>query len=477
MTEPWALSIDDAAALIGRRELSAGELLASLLERINQTEERFQAWTSIDIEGAMEAARQADQDSANHRKHGWLHGIPIGVKDVIDTAGWPTEAGSRACAGRIPAADAASVAALRTAGATILGKTVTHEFAYGQNTPPTRSPWGLDRYPGGSSAGSGVAVAAGHVPGALGTDTAGSIRNPAAVNGIVGLRPTTGLVNTDGLVGLSPRLDQVGPIARSVTDCTLLLAGLVDDAVRHRLGNGDDPVRALRNRAASHDSVRVGVDRASWAESGVTADVIAVLEEAVEDLRRNGAHIVEVSLPELRIGLPITLVFCLLDASEKYRTLLAARAADMAPGTRVMFELGLVVTDADLDLALNARRFLQQTLRRAFEEHRLTALASPTLPAVAPRLADLATDLTRDGEAADLSGALLLLSPSNVCGLPGLSLPCGKAGGLPVGMHLLGRPFDDLDLLALGYRYEQETPWKTMKPDCWQSVGGEIDLP
>jgi Asp-tRNA(Asn)/Glu-tRNA(Gln) amidotransferase A subunit family amidase len=458
MSQGWKIGIEAASRGIQARELSVHELVTSVLDRLQATESELQAWAFIDPEAALAAARSADREIGRGGYRGALHGIPIGVKDVIDTAGMPTEAGSTACVGRVPKCDAATVRHLRTAGAIVLGKTITHEFAYGQGQPPTKNPWDPARYAGGSSVGSGVAVAVGSALGCLGTDTGGSVRNPAAINGVVGLRPTTGLIDCTGMFHLSLNLDQVGPIARSVTDCGMLLAGMLDPPV---WGKSQPTVEAVQRPL--HD-VRVGVDFGSWRACGVVSDVYRVVSAALEDLRSAGAVVVEVSCPELRLGLPIALAFSLMEASAAHRDLLQSHGDRIGTSTRVMLELGLLVTEDELDLARRGREHVRNAIRHTFEQAALTALMSPTLPWTAPLLSDLATDLTRVSDARDLSDAVLMLAPANVCGLPGLSVPCGEALGLPISMHLLGRPYDDLTLLRLAYQYEQRTPWHTRHP-------------
>jgi Asp-tRNA(Asn)/Glu-tRNA(Gln) amidotransferase A subunit family amidase len=461
--QPWQLDITGASRLIAARKLGVTEYTRSLLERIATTDPALRAWQLVDEASALAAARAADRDITRGRLRGPLHGIPFGVKDVIDTAGVATEGGSRAYTARIPGVDSAVVRSLREQGAILLGKTVTHEIAYGQNVPPTQNPWRPGRYPGGSSAGSGVAVAVGSAPGCLGTDTAGSVRNPASVNGLVGLRPTTGVIDLTGMMHLTRRLDQIGPITRTIEDCSVLLDGMLSPEGRRRLN------------AAEGGTLRIGVDFEHWREAGVTDQVSDAVRLAVKQLTETGVEVVEVSLPELRLGLPVTLLFCLFDASREHRAALNERPDAFAVGTRVMLELGHLVTENDLLLARQARSYLRRRIRETFLAHDLAALVSPTLASTPPPLGQLAADLTRDGAEADLSSALVLLSPANVCGLPGLSVPCGIADGMPIGLHLLGRPFADRTLLALAGRFEAAAGWRGLHPPCWYDASPAVD--
>lgn len=458
-------TIEAAADALRAGTLSCAALLDATIARLRATEPHVHAWAHLDLDRARETAAQLDAELERGQPRGPLHGIPVGVKDVIDAAGCPSEAGSRVLRGRVPTADAASVAHLRAAGAVIVGKTVTHEFAYGQDEPPTRCPWDLDCYPGGSSAGSGVAVAVGSALAALGTDTGGSIRNPASVNGIVGLKPTNGRVSRRGLIPVSPTLDQIGPLTRTVGDCALVLSAIAG-------GDAGDPTaspqpvadyRAALGRPV--DGARIGVDRAAFADARVGAEAVAAVAAALETLASLGAEIVEVAAPELAHALPAGLTVSLAEASEWHRELLRARPADYVAGTRTLLQLGELVPATDVIAARRVCRRVARATRQTFERHRLDALAGPVLPGPTLPLRDLAVDLTRDGDAADLSGALRLLIGANVTGLPAVSVPCGSSRtGLPLGLHLMGRPFGEAPLLNLAHAYEQATDWHVRRP-------------
>lgn len=454
-SEPWELGIADAAALIREGELSAVELLTSVLGRIEETEEYAQAWVHVDAEGAMAAARAADREPGT----GPLLGVPVAVKDVIDVRGLPTEGGSEALRGHIAQADASAVARLRTSGAVILGKLQTHEFAFGQGTPPTRNPWDPERYAGGSSVGSGVAVAVGSVPGALGTDTGGSVRNPAAVNGLVGLKPSTGLVDGSGVLTVSHSLDHIGPIARSVADCALLLEGMLSEAALARIG-GPFAERVERSTAPA----RLAVDPAAWDSCGVHSEVRGLVEAALACLEGLGFEIVEIGLPELDFALPASLAVSLSEAAEHHRALLRQAARDYLPGTRVMIETGALVTREDLRLAGEVRAYLRDLLARAFDRTGTCALLAPTLPAVAPLEAQMSHELTGSTDTDSLASALRMLSPANLLGLPAVSVPCGLASGQPVGLHIMGREFHDARVLGIARAYEAASRWSSLVP-------------
>jgi len=461
---PWDLTLAEAAGLIARRECSSAELLEIVLERLHATEPRVRAWALVDEDGARAAAAEADRLLAAGDHRGPLHGIPVGLKDNIETRGLATEAGSRAMAGNVPVADAAVVARLRDAGATILGKTVTHEFAFGQNRPATINPWDPGRYAGGSSVGSGVAVAVGSALAALGTDTGGSVRNPAAVNGLVGLKPTFDLISRCGVVASTLSLDHVGPITRTVTDCALILSELVDPG-----SAAEGPAAPRQGYAAGlHAPIagcRVGVDRSSWIGAGISREAGSAVDRSLLALEEQGAVILEVTGPRLEEALTVGLTLGLSEAGALFRKLLGSRALDLAPGTRVMFALGLLLRASDYVWAQQMREVVRADVRSLYEEHRLDVFASPTLPGPAVPLEALETDFTREGEEGDLSGALRLLNWANVTGQPAISVPCGRSSdGMPLGMQLVGRPFAEAALLRIAHAHEQATSWHAHRP-------------
>lgn len=459
MTEPWELGIAEAAGRIRRRELSAVELLDSVLGRLHGTEDYAHAWAFVDERGAREAARMADEQAAGGHFGGGLHGIPLGVKDVIDVRGMPTEAGSDSLRGNTAKYDAGVVHQLRASGAVILGKLQTHEFAFGQGTPPSRNPWDPERYAGGSSVGSGVAVAVGSIPGALGTDTGGSVRNPASVNGLVGLKPSAGVVSSTGVLHVSHTMDHVGPIARSVEDCAALLDAMVDPPALARLGGsvsariGDLPA-----------PLRLGVDRRMWSEWGVAADVRAAVEEALSVLTDLGIEIVELSLPEVDLALHASVAISLSEAAHHHRERLLSAAERYLPATRIMIETGALASEDEIHLAWQVRRYLQAFIPEAMAKAGVAGLVSPTLPAIAPFAASMSSELTGSTGEGSLATALRMLSAANLTGMPGLSVPCGFASGQPIGVHVMGIKHSDAAVLAIGNAYEQAARWRTYVP-------------
>lgn len=445
--------------------MSSTELTEAILSRIHATEPLVHAYAIVLAEAARRDAARADRELANGMWRGPLHGIPLGIKDLCYLRGVATEAGSRAMKGFMPMFDATVVVRLRDAGAVILGKTVTHELAYGQNVPPTKNPWDPAYYPGGSSAGSGVATAVGSAFGAIGTDTGGSIRVPASINALVGLKPTYGRVPRRGVVALSSSLDHVGPLTRDVKDCALVLQVIA----------GHDPLdpssldRPVPDFTAELEAgaqgFRLGVDRGYFFSSAVSDEVRTAVESALVDLERKGATLVEVTIPEMEMALVVGLTLLQVEASTQHRMLLRNRGADLDLGTRLMLELGEFIPGTHYALALRARRTIQAGVRNTFEAKCLDALVSPTLPLPTVKLDDMLVDFLGGGEGIDLSAMLKHGIIANVTGLPALTIPCGVSGiGFPIGLQFIGRPFAEASLFTLARAYEASTPWHKLRP-------------
>ena len=465
MGELTDLTIAEAGRQLRRRQCSAVGLVEATLRRIEATEPVTHAYALVLADRAQRAADQADRELARGLDRGPLHGIPFAVKDLCHMRGLPTEAGSRAMAGFEPDYDATVVRRLEDAGAIIVGKTVTHEFAYGVNVPPTRSPWCLECYPGGSSTGSGVAVSVRSAFGAIGTDTGGSIRIPAAINGIVGLKPTYGRVSRAGVVPLATSLDHVGPMTRTVADCAIVLQAIAGYD-RADPGSVDEPVPDFRvGLADDARSLVIGVERGYFFYEGVAADVRRAVEGALDTLRGQGATIVEVSLPELSFSAEVLMTILAAEAATLHRKLLRERPDDYDPATRLAIALGEFVPATHYLTAQRARTLIKRAMANLFNAYGLDALLSPTMP-----LTTVAQDALR-APRADYPGETPILSMihhsfnANVTGQPALSVPCGLAeNGLPVGFQLLGRPFAEATLFRLAHAYEREHAWTALQP-------------
>jgi aspartyl-tRNA(Asn)/glutamyl-tRNA(Gln) amidotransferase subunit A len=451
----FGLTVTEAGARLLRREVSAEQLLEAVLDRVEETEPLIHAYAHLMPESARAEASRIDAELARGVWRGPLAGIPIALKDLVYTSRAPTEAGSRVLEAWVPGFDAEVVRRLRLAGAVVVGKTHTHEFAYGVNIPPTRNPWRLDCYPGGSSAGSGAAVAARSAFAAIGTDGGGSIRCPASVNGIVGLKPTTGRVSRRGVVPMSSTFDNVGPLARSVEDCALVLGAMagydpLDPA------SVEEPVPDFRKGLSSGlRGVRLGVERSFFFSERLTADVSAVAEAALDFFRAEGADLVEVEIPELELAVAIGMPPIVADTTAYHHDWIRERADRYEPATRVMIELGELIPATHYVRAQRARRFLRERVRAVFESDRLDALFAPTLPMPTVPVDELNLDLTEGSGETPGSSFFRQCVSANIVGVPALSFPGGfSADRLPIGLALFGRPFGEAELFRIAHAYE-----------------------
>lgn len=445
------LGAAELARRMARRELSPVAVVEAHLDRIAALDPKLNAFLRVTAERARDEARAAERELAAGRPRGPLHGVPLALKDLFETAGLATTAGSRILAGNVPARDAAAVARLRAAGLVLVGKTNLHEFAFGTTTdnPHTgacRNPWDLARSPGGSSGGSGAALAAGLCAASLGTDTGGSIRIPAAACGVVGLKPTLGRVSRRGVVPLSWSLDTVGPMARTVEDAALLLDAIAgpdpeDDACSRR------PAESFgRELEAGVGGLALGVPR-EWFFDGVEPGIAAAVEAALAALERAGARRVEVAAPGMAEAHTAHHAVLAVEAAAFHGRWLRERPDDYGDDVRRGLELGSLVPAVDY---VNARR-MQTVARRTFAAalERADVLVTPALPAAPLRVGE---PMSREPGVAWNR----LLTPFNLAGLPALSVPCGFDGaGLPVGLQVVGRPFAEASLLRVGRALER----------------------
>jgi aspartyl-tRNA(Asn)/glutamyl-tRNA(Gln) amidotransferase subunit A len=446
------LSIADAAANIRRGELSPLELTAAVLDRISATEPVIHAFVTVLADEALAEARQAQQELQSGHDRGPLHGIPIAIKDIIDIAGLPTRCGSESRAGVSPAtADARVVKHLREAGAVIVGKTVTHEFAAGVSSPPARNPWDPDRIPGGSSGGSGASVAAGSSLAAMGSDTAGSIRIPAALNGVVGLKPSFGRISCEGVFPLSWSLDTVGPLTRSVRDAEIVFAAIVE--------NGNEV-----GQPASKDVVtglRIGVPR-SYFFDRLQPDVAASIERAIATLKDLGAETLDVDWPEAAVAAATGFVICRPELASVHAQTLRTTPELLGPVLRARLEAFSLFPAQDYVRALRVRSVIRRSIADLYRQHGLTALVTPTTAATATKT-DTLTIAFPDGEEPVHAGFTRLTMPFNTTGQPVLSIPCGFDGdGLPIGLQIVGRPYEEAAIYQIGRALEDalgERPW------------------
>ncbi|HZU04538.1 MAG TPA: Asp-tRNA(Asn)/Glu-tRNA(Gln) amidotransferase subunit GatA [Chloroflexota bacterium] len=476
------LTLLEARALLRAREISAVELTDAYLARIAALEPRLRAFVTVTADLARLQARAADVRLAAGEEAPLL-GLPLALKDILCTAGVRTTCSSRILENFVPPYDAAVVERLRAAGAVVLGKTNLDEFAMGSSTEnsaffPTRNPWDLARVPGGSSGGSAAAVAAGEAPAALGTDTGGSIRQPAALCGIVGLKPTYGRVSRYGLVAFASSLDQIGPMARTAADCALLLGVIAGHDPRDATALPDPVPDYLAELEGDLRGLRVGVPREYFA-AGLEPGVEAAVRAAIAQLAALGASVDEVSLPHTEYGVAAYYLIAPAEASAnlarydgvKYGYSVAAptlldsyfrtRAEGFGPEVKRRIMLGTYALsagyyDAYYLKAQKVRTLIKSDFDRAFE--RFDVLATPTSPTVAFRLGERVADPL----AMYLSDVCTI--PVNLAGLPGVSVPCGFVDGLPVGLQLIGPPLSEGRLLRVAHCYQQATDWHRRTP-------------
>ncbi len=449
---PNTLTVTQAAQQIQTGRLAPLDLLDACLSHINALEGRVHAWASLDVEGAEAQAREQQEELARGRLRGALHGIPIAIKDIVYTRGLRTTAGSKILHDFIPEYDATVVSKLRDAGAVILGKTVTTEFAC-FDPPKTRNPWNLAHTPGGSSSGSAAAVACRMCPAALGSQTGGSISRPAAYCGIVGCKPTWGRVSVYGVHPVSFSLDHVGPLTRSVADAALLLR-IIAGADPHDPLCSDAPVPDYPSGLAkpATRTPSIGLIRSYFQETGDHA-VWSATEDAADIFRSNGADVTEIDLPRSFSDLHRmhrTIMFA--EAAACHAARFKTRRSDYSPGIRSLLEEGLALSAVDY---ADARRH-QLTFRSEIQAAStgVDLLLTPATLTPAPG------DLTTTGDPA-------FNSPWSYTGLPTIVLPVKcTPDGLPIGIQLIGRPFAEPDLLTAAAWCESHLGWDKVPKLC-----------
>lgn len=450
-------TVTELAADVGARRISPLEAVEAALARIAEVDRHLEAYVTVCGDRALEEA-------ASMTAAGPLAGVPVAVKDIVDVAGLPTLCGSRVRAGHVAESDATVVRRLREAGAIVIGKTTTHEFAYGPVCAPTRNAWDQRHMSGGSSGGSAVAVAQGMAAAAIGTDTGGSVRCPAAYNGIVGLKPTFGRISKAGVVPLSWSLDHVGLMARTVDDVATLLAAVAgwDEA-------DTTSSRAPVGRAAPHgterlDGLRIGV-AAHYYHDPIAADVLDAFEAGLDHLCSLGATRVDVVIEDVDLSPATQLGILLPEASAYHERTLRSSAELYGDDVRTFLELGEVMPATYYVNSLRTRARVKAGFRRCFSQHRLDLLATPTLPITAPRVGQSTVTFAGGREESVMTPLLVACAPANLTGQPVLTVPCGRDGaGLPIGLSLVGRPFDEHTVLRAGAAYERSTPWAAERP-------------
>jgi aspartyl-tRNA(Asn)/glutamyl-tRNA(Gln) amidotransferase subunit A len=461
MTDLHWLTASEASRAFAAKTVSPVELVQHLIKRAGTLNPKLHAYIRIDPEGALDAARTAEKEIAQGRIRGPLHGVPVGVKDIFDVATLPTTCHSQVLIDNIATTDAVAIQKLRQAGAIVMGKLSTHEFAIGGPSfdlpfPPARNPWNPDYHPGGSSSGSGAGVSAGLFPVALGSDTGGSVRNPASACGIVGIKPTYGLVSRRGVFPLSFTLDHVGPLTRTVADAALML----DAIAGHDPADPGSTPSQSRNFGRLLDrgvrDLRIGFVR-HFHETDMPAhpEVTAALEDAARVLQAEGAEVRTVHLPTLTEFSGINRVILCSEAWSIHAPWLRERPSEYGQLSRRRLLPGAFMTAGDYVGAQRRRLELIAAVEDALRDCDVLLCASSMDPS--SRMDDpVETARTYPRQAR---------SPFNVTGHPALAMMAGlSSGGLPVSVQFVGRYFDDATVLRVAAAYERATPWHRKHP-------------
>jgi aspartyl-tRNA(Asn)/glutamyl-tRNA(Gln) amidotransferase subunit A len=452
------MSLREVADLVRKKKVSPVELTTACLARIDRFSPTLNAFITITAESALQQAREAEAEVQRGKWRGPLHGVPIALKDLFDTAGVRTTAASGVFKDRIPAEDAEVVRRLKAAGAVLLGKTNMQEFAFGGTSVVSyfgavHNPWELNHIAGGSSGGSAAAVAAELCYGALGSDTAASVRLPAAHCGVVGLKPTYGLVSIRGVIPLSWSLDHVGPLTRTVADTALLLqviAGYDPQDITSEEMKIPDYTQALR---ASVSSMRIGTPR-EFFFADLDPEIEAAMKDALSVLGKLTAGIRDVALPANTME-SLRDVVRAAEAYAYHREFVAKTPELYQPVTLKRIRAGADVTTTAYILARRDLAQLRRTAGKPFES--VDVLVTPTLPIPPPAISD--------PRAEDILPAVRNVSPFNVYGSPAISVPCGfTRTGLPIGLQIIGPPGGDAVVLQLAHAYEQATDWHKRRP-------------
>ena len=459
-SDPDFLTVAEAARLVAARKISPVDLARAHLKRIEELDPQLNAFITVTADLARKRARQAEQEIVKGNYRGPLHGIPFALKDIYNTQGILTSGGSKVCMDNVPKEDATTTRKLHEAGAVLLGKLQTHEFAHGGPSfdlpwPPARNPWHLEHFTGGSSSGSGAAVAAGLAPFALGSDTGGSIRGPASYCGIVGLMPTYGLVSRAGVIPNSFTFDHCGPMTWTVEDCAIVLQALA----------GHDPADAGSIEAAIPDyraalspgikGLKIGVLRHHWEEDApVHEDLRRAMDEAVVVFRRLGAKVEDCRARPMMDSLDVKVIIAESEIFSIHYRDLVERPGDFGRDFLGRILPACLFQAADYVAASREHRRIIAEARVLHEKYDVL-LAAGFGPA--PRL-----DQHRTLNFWQRSN---VFTPSNVTAGPALELCCGfSKSGLPLGMQVIGRPFDEATVLKAGHAYEQATSWRARRP-------------
>ena len=472
MRYPCDLSMTEALDFMRRGSLTAVELMQSVLDRMNAIPPDQHPYVMVrDHADLLAEAAEADRLRRSGEESGPIHGVPVGIKDIVDVAGIPTKCGSRSMEDAAPAVeDAVLVAALKRAGGIIVGKTVTQEFAAGTISAPARNPWDLDRIPGGSSGGSAAAISAGMALLTIGTDTGCSIRCPASVCGVTGLKPTYGSVSRRGIFPLSWSLDTAGPIARTVADCATafdVIAGYDSH------DPGSSPVQhgsAVAEIGQDIRGLRIAYPGGFFHET-LEDGLLEIFNAAASQFGELGAEIIGADWDLAAEARLASLVINRVETSAIHDERVRSNPGLMGEEWRLRVKSGLLVSAASYLRAQQARLVIRKSISAYFNYHRLDAMVVPATSGVAARADDPILTYSNGVREHVLSGYTRMNMPFNATGQPAISVPAGfTEAGLPIGMQIVGRPFAEARICRIGHAYELATGWIDRRPALTQGA-------
>ena len=479
----YDLTLHEARQLLDSRQVSSRELTQAILDRVRQVEPSLKAFVTVTGDMALQQAGKADEAIAKGEANP-LAGVPMLLKDNMCTLGVPTTCSSKMLEGFVPPYNATVVDRLHAGAAVVIGKGNMDEFAMGSSTEnsafyPTHNPWDLERVPGGSSGGPAAAVAAGECIYALGSDTGGSIRQPASLCGIVGMKPTYGVVSRYGLVAFASSLDQIGPLTRDVTDCALVLNAIAGHDPRDSTSIPQEPPDYTKALGADIRGMKIGVPREYYGE-GIDQDVVDTLRRALETLEGLGASVEETSLPHTKYALAVYYIlapseasanlarydgvkygFSSQEAGSMWEAMEKTKQHGFGPEVKRRIMLGTYALsagyyDAYYLKAQKVRTLISREFQEAFQKY--DVLITPTSPTVAFKLG------TKVEDPVQMYLSDVCTIPVNIAGIPAMSLPAGLVDGLPVGMQIMSKPLGEEAILRIAYAYEQATEWHKMRP-------------
>lgn len=453
--------MSEVASLIERKAVTPLELTTQLLERIERLNPTVSAYYTVFADAALAEATKATAEISSGGYRGGMHGIPVAVKDICEAG--PTTGGSKSRADYVALNDATVVARLRAAGAILMGKLATYEFALGTPTKasyfkPARNPWNTDLDPGGSSSGSGAAVAAGMTYAAIGTDTGGSIRWPAFANGIVGMKATYGRVSRAGIFPLSWNLDHAGPMTRSVADAAMMLQAIAGPDPRDVTTIPEPPPDFSAKLGASIAGMKLGVP---WAlMEGCDPEILALFKVALDKYRELGAIVVDIDTVSHRQVMAAHMPIMVTDAAAYHLPQFRKAPEDLSPHFRALVGAGLAVSAVHYLDCQRAREVIRRQLLERLAE--IDAFVLPTSGVPVPPIQDVPVNLAEFAG----DGFVVFTGVFDLTGMPAMSIPCGfSAAGMPVALQVAGRPSDEATVFQLGHAYEQATSWHLMHPD------------